>query len=376
MNQIDREHLAKRRVPCMVAFLHPFRLVEGPSSSAWTLSVEDINGWQWDYVELHRVVGGLDVGLASPFHMVIARDGAVGLPALPELRSEQAAVEFFNRSFAALLLGGVYCEAIGLDGLDFGSVIDWKYLRVHTSAPAAANRFHELIRYKRASPFEAINLVNPRSIALSELTTALQSGRTILDAVPELSGEFILKGATGFARRDWGAALSNLWIVIEQVTSSIWTRKVLTPARSSGVAGRLAQLEDNRIWTAAARHELLHQTGILPLDALASLAVARRARNALAHAGRHPTEADANDAYTSALRLLGIAVHPFPVPMMTLDLRDHGLSDPFEPARRPRKLKPTHWMEIPKLPGELELERLEASLGNQDQQSADDAAHG
>jgi hypothetical protein len=358
---IDNEALAKRRVPCMVAFLHPFRLVDGPSSPAWNVSVDDINRGEWDYTELHSMVGGIDVGMPAPYHMVIARDGAVGLPTLPHLRSDQAAVEFFNRNFAALLLGGVYCEAIGLDGLDFGSIIDWTYLRVHTGAPAAANHFHQLVRLKRASAFEAINLVGVRSIAIGELSTTMSCGRALLDAVPELSGEFILKGATGIARRDWGAALTNLWIVVEQITSNIWTRKVLDPVRSSdGLAGRLAQLADPRTWTIAVRHEMLHQIGIIPAETLATLAIARKARNALAHRGRHPTEADAQAAYASALAILQIAVDDLPIPLRMLDLSDHALSDPFRP-RPPERLEPAYWMEIPKLPGEAELERQEAA---------------
>lgn len=123
-NTQQHDELAKRRVPCMVAYMHPFRLVEGRSASPWDATVETINRHEWDYVELHKMIGGLDVGLPEPYHMVVARDGAVGLPALPEIRSDQKAVEFFNRSFAALLLGGIYCEAITLDGLDFGSIID------------------------------------------------------------------------------------------------------------------------------------------------------------------------------------------------------------------------------------------------------------
>jgi hypothetical protein len=121
------EALAKRRVLCMVAFLHPFRLVNAPSSPPWDVTVDEVNCLSWDYAALHEMVGGVDVGLPAPYHMVIARDGGVALPSVPQLRNDQEAVEFFNRCFAALLLGGFYCEVIGLDGLDFGSIIGWKY---------------------------------------------------------------------------------------------------------------------------------------------------------------------------------------------------------------------------------------------------------
>jgi hypothetical protein len=103
-DRLDDEALAKRRAPCMVAYLHPFRFVDGPSSQAWNVSVDDINRGEWDYTELHSIVRGIDVGIPAPYHMVVARDGAVGLPALPDLRGDQAAVEFFN--IPAYLLPG------------------------------------------------------------------------------------------------------------------------------------------------------------------------------------------------------------------------------------------------------------------------------
>jgi hypothetical protein len=344
----------------MVAYLHPFRLVNGPASPPWDLTVEDVNRLDWDYVALHEIVGGADVGLAPPYHMVFARDGGVALPPIPQLRNDQEAVEFFNRSFAALLLGGVYCEAIGLDGLDFGSIIDWKYVRVHTRAPAAANHFHELIRLRQASPYEAITLCHPRVAQAGGLRIAMSSGRSILEAVPELSGEFLLKGVTGIARRDWGAALANLWIVVEQITSNLWEHRMVGPAQGPDpIPGRIDQLSDPRSWTIAVRHELLHQIGMLSRDMLAKLSEARKARNALAHRGTHPTADAAQSAYAAATELLQVAVPDLAIPLLALDLADHSLSDPFAPPEE-KEINPTHWMEIPKLPGELELERLEA----------------
>ncbi len=153
------EELAKRRVPALIAYLNPFRIVEKDNDSApWSATIEQVNNRNWDYIALHEVVGGIDVGLQSPYHMVVARDGALALPPLPELRSDQEAVEYFNRCLAALLLGGVYCEAINLDGLDLGCIIDWKYVRSQRDGSSATNRFHKHIRYKNASALDTIHL--------------------------------------------------------------------------------------------------------------------------------------------------------------------------------------------------------------------------
>src|SRR4051812_40448979 len=94
-----------RRVAAMVVYLHPFRMVGSTTLSEWAASIEQVNHGDWDYVKLHEIAGGIDVGLPAPYHMLVGRDGALALPPLPQLRSDQQAVEFFNRCLAAFLLG-------------------------------------------------------------------------------------------------------------------------------------------------------------------------------------------------------------------------------------------------------------------------------
>jgi hypothetical protein len=84
----------------------------------------------------------------------------------------------------------------------------------------------------------------------------------------------------------------------------------------------------------------------------------------LGHRGQHPGEAESRSAYAGTLSLLEIACGELPIPLMALDLADHTLSDPFVP-RKPSPIEPTHWMAIPKLSGEEELERLEAAERNE-----------
>lgn len=349
-----------RRVAAMVVYLHPFRMIESTAIEKWTASIEQVNKGDWDYVKLHDVAGGIDVGLPAPYHMLVGRDGALALPPIPKLHSDQQAVEFFNRCLAAFLLGGVYCTAVTLDHLEFGSIIDWKYISSH-SGQARANRFHNLARMCMAPPIEAITLLDPPILNFDLLQTAARQGFALLDSVPQLSPEFLLKGVSGIARRDWGVALSNLWITVEQLTEALWRRDVLKAVTSdeNPISGRLDQLKDTRTWTAANRHELLHLKGIVSDTALRNLYHARKARNDLSHRGTHPTEAAARSAYSATLALFQAAIGGVNIPLTGLDLADHSLSDPFMP-RDSQALNPQYWMKIPKLPGEAELEQEEA----------------
>lgn len=358
----EEDALRRRRVPCMIAYLHPFRLVDAENEKAWDATIEQINSGSWDYVALHKLVGGIDVGLEKPYHLVVGRDGALALPPLDQLRSPQAAVETFNRHLAALLLGGIYCEAITPDGLDLGSIIDWTYIRSQRTGLAAPNRFHDHVRRSQASPLEAIALSNPRRVSVNALNEAMRAGLRMLAAVPTVRGEYLLKGTTGLARLDWGAALANLWIIVEQLIAFLWEKHVVTPTLAADRSkARRSQLADTRTWTAAARIEMLVQKDVIAQDTAKALAVARKARNDLHHSGAHPTAAVAQAAYEGMTGLLIVALDGQRPPLVDLDLADHGLSDPFAPPSR-LPAEPTHWMEIPKLPGEEELERAEAKM--------------
>ena len=358
--EIAMTELEERRIRCLVAFLHPFRIVDGPTSPEWNVTIDQVNTMSWDYAALHEMVGGIDVGLDAPYHLVVCRDGGLVLPPIPSLRDEHKAVEFFNRCLAALLVGGIYCEAIALDGLDFGSILDWKYVRTHGRATSASSTFHFHVRQQRASVLESIALRDPRKLTFKELADASKTGRSVLEQLPEVSGDFLLRGCTGYAHRDWGVALANLWIVAEQMTSQLWEQHILSQAKNgSPIAGRVESLNDNRTWTIGVKHEVLFQRGVLSSSAFAALNKARKARNKLSHSGVHPDEQSARAVLDSVRELFKVLVPNNAIPFLDLDLDKYGLSDPF---RRPSKvlIEPEAWMKIKKLPGESELEKLEA----------------
>ena len=356
--EANKNSLEERRVACLVSYLHPFRIINTPNSPDWDVTIDEVNSHTWDYVALHELVGGVDVGLESPYHMTVCRDGGVAIPPITNLRSDQSAVAFFNKCFASLLLGGVYCEAIGRDGLQLGWVLDWKYVRTCSPAIAVSNRFHEQIRSQRASPLESIALVEPRSISFEEFSEAISTGQALLEKIPELSSDFLLMGVTSFARRDWGSALSNLWIVVEQLTSHFWKKVILDSAKiTKDFPGRIDQLSDNRTWTSSAKHELLFQLETFSAKAFKNLAVARKARNSLVHDGKRPSEEAATAVIFAVKELIRNAAPDIPIPFLKLDLKNHSLSDPFGPIKS-EPIEPKYWMEIKKLPGEAEIEQL------------------
>jgi hypothetical protein len=222
-----KEILARRVFHGTAIYLSPFRLIDFSGCEPLKYTMQELSSYDWDYVALHRISGGIDIGLPEPYYMLVARDGALFLPRIECTKTDQLTVGVFNRCLSALLLGGVYCEAVGSDCLDFGRIIDWKYIRTSGQSRSLANSLHFALRYKYASAFQYTTLLNPPSVQFTDLKHAMEKGLAILDAIPTLSGEFLLKGITGYSRRDWGTAIANIWIAIEQIIESLWTKHII-----------------------------------------------------------------------------------------------------------------------------------------------------
>jgi hypothetical protein len=360
--ELTEEEIAKRRVPCIMTYMSPFRIVERDRSGVWNPTIKQINEGDWDYVALHEIVGGIDVGLESPYHLIITRDGSLALPPIKEFMTDQYAAEYFNKCLAGLLIGGIYCECVNTDSIERGVIIDWTYVRSVTAGLAASNRFHKQIRYCNCGPLEAINLLHPKLVFINELNDAMQIGMDVLNRIPRMRADYLLRGVTGIGRRDWGSALANLWIVVEQLIASLWEKYVISPTIDvDNSKSRRDQLSDTRTWTAAARIEMLYQKSVIDLQTLRHLSIARKSRNNLHHEGIHPSIEDAYGSYRAVCDLMRIVLEGREVPLFDLKIEDHSLSDPFAPPKR-IDVEPRFWMEIPKLPGEQELEKAEAKL--------------
>jgi hypothetical protein len=121
---------------------------------------------------------------------------------------------------------------------------------------------------------------------------------------------------------------------------------------------------------------MLYQKSVFDLATLTALSKARKARNYLAHRGAHPSENDANACYNGIRSLIGVVLADYTLPLLSLDLANHALSDPFAPPKHGGRIEPEFWMAIPKLPGEEELEKAEAKiLASHHQATSRDTPH-
>lgn len=137
-------------------------------------------------------------------------------------------------------------------------------------------------------------------------------GETIsftIEEIANISTYYLLTGITDLRYGNWSSALSNLWIVAEQLTDFLWETEFLADAsKNPDIPSRLQSLrQDNRTYSASVKQEILFQLGIIPTDIYSELYLTRRARNKLVHEGNMADRKTAIGLYKAIKTLLSIA---------------------------------------------------------------------
>ena len=228
--------------------------------------------------------------------ILVCRDGALASPVCADLPDGESALQHFAHALCALVLGGIFCDGLDRRDVTSGSLHEQRLIWPVGLGESLSSFMHGSLRMRVAGSLHRIHLANPRTVRVSTLRDAYANGAAVLSAVDTLQPQFLVQGLSDLFYRNWAAALSNLWIVVEQLTEFFWrARFLVAPARhpEPPVQQRLSTLRnDTRTYSTSVRHEILYQAGLLPASAFSLLSPARAARNKLAHEGRFPDSAD------------------------------------------------------------------------------------
>lgn len=267
--------------PAWHAFLQPYTWVLQDEDD-FSVSLEQINANAYPG---HKLSEPVAVVAVSDTTVLVSRDGAFALPMYGDFVQQHSAVEILNRLFCSLLISGISTEFVAHNEALVGSLGEDGRLFVYTLTQQGR------YRHMDASISERINLLHPRVIRVSELQDALAFGLDAIARVGNLSPAFLLHGYTALQQQSASEALSSLWIVVEQLTSFLWTTRFLgnSSLHPAGMKGRLQGMkQDNRTWTTSVKHEMLWQIDVLSQESYARLSSARSQRNYLVHEGRVP----------------------------------------------------------------------------------------
>ena len=295
------------RFPIYIAYPKPSRFIRRNEKDKWESNLEEINTLAYDYVKLHRLSTSFDVGLSPPFCLHVGFNGALVLPAIPELRPAEKASAIFNKFLGKLALGGLIYETSSPNENDMGFLYETGYFRSIGGSHGTFAQIQSLIQSKIAGPIHTADLMNPIAIFAEEMKRAYDEGAEIISLIPNLSAELLLFGVSAYIQRAWAESLTNLWICVEQVISHFWNKEMIEKADQS-ILGRRDFLKDNRTWTTSTKSEMLFNKGLIDGSTYALLSKARKARNELVHRGTIPDSSDVDANLEAFFRLVSIGI--------------------------------------------------------------------
>ncbi|WP_292993319.1 hypothetical protein [Nitrosomonas sp.] len=240
--------------------------------------------------------------------MLLCYDGGLAIPRTAAFSNKENATEFFNSALCNLFLGGVLCCAVDTRDVVWGTIHKKQFLWPVDFGESVSSQLHAQLRTRVGGGLNTIQLSNPKILPLSKFRDAFSKGAQVTGSVPSLSPKFFLHGVTELRNRNWSSALSNFWIVIEQLTDHLWHDTFLSDAQyhpKTDIAKRKRALkEDNRTWSTSVKQELLYQNGLISEETLADIFPARQARNGLVHGGKDVSSESAISACEGAIKLL------------------------------------------------------------------------
>lgn len=292
-----------------VTYLIPFQVIRPDQAPPYSVSLDQINTNTYQHGVLSEVVITIPEPQFEQLPLLVCFDGGLALPVIAPYDRIENAINRFNRVLCALLLDGIEVEAIDSRHVVSGSLYQSTHVWPVNDGQSLDVHLHAAMRTRVASSFDSILLHKPKNILVSELLQAYQSGNTILDAIPNLSPTFLLRGHTELKYKNWSDALASLWIAVEQLTDHLWEHTFLKdPKRQlSTIPKRFKSLrEDSRTWSLVVRQEILWQMGVLPSQTYELLFPSRQARNNLIHEGAPPDSETVRGLYEAVLQLIEI----------------------------------------------------------------------
>jgi len=283
--------------PAWITFLFEPLVLISKSKDDFIVSLNEIDTNLYDTRILSKFFAKLkDYNENSQLDILVTFDGSVMLPVDDNYNTPEKAVNKFNEVIGALFLGGILVKPIDLTKLHQGCIIEnggsnFSY------TPSPNNDF----RNKSASITERIKAYHPNHLQVEEFTEAYNFGINIINKI-NFSPIFLALGYHYLNQGKIAESLSNLWIVIEQLTDFLYQNKI-----DNSILKILKRALPKNI-NIKTKHDILHETKIISENIFQVLLNNRRDRNKLLHNGIMPNRENVIQLWTTLLELLEVAI--------------------------------------------------------------------
>lgn len=293
--------------PAWVVFLFPLGTFVWPDDEGLlNYTLDDINNHRCDWRRYKRVSMSLKIDDSHELPILISHDGALALALNSETISADKAVEKINFIKGALFLGGLtQIEATDYKNLEVGSLsIDDDLIESYVSS------HHNRLRNNGLTKSENILLLNPNYINVSTIKSSYITGCGILKIIDNLMPDFIVKGHSALVSWNLSDALSNLWIVVEQIIQFILDKKIGLNINDKPEKIRKEYEEIKDSWknnTIKKKIDIAKNAGCLSKGLHSNLNKSRISRNKLAHSGITPELVRVETLWFDVLDLIHVA---------------------------------------------------------------------
>ena len=291
-----------------VTYIYPIQFVAHENEKI-DFPIEDINNLSYDHSLLHRIIGTVTNCYNNrKVEYLVCGDGALGIK-IEEGISEDDIIVHYNDLLCKLFLGGMNVEAITNRDIVKGNLYKSKSIWPVDFGESWNSRIHAELRMKVVGATDAILLYQPedRTTTIEKMNEKLNKGNMIIRAIPNLSTFHLLNGMTEFNHHNWPAALTFLWVVVEEITDYLWLQNVINNVAGENTKKRKEMLKDTRTYTISVKQEILLQIGVLNENIYNSIFEIRQARNKLVHEGKLISEDKATLLFEMVKELLMLA---------------------------------------------------------------------
>ncbi len=284
--------------PAWITFLFEPLVIISKSKDDFTVTLDDINSNIYDTKILSKFVAKLKNSDENcHLDILITFDGSITLPNDENYNTPEKAINKFNEIIGALFLGGILVKPIDFTKLQQGCIIEGGGSNF-SYTPSINTNF----RHKNQSITERIKAHHLNHIQIEEFVEAYNVGISISNKI-NFSTIFLALGYHYLKQGKIAESLSNLWIVIEQLTDFLYQNKIDT-----SIAKILKRVLPRSI-NISTKHIVLHEAEVISENIFQVLNKNRKARNNLLHDGITPKRDDVLKLWSTLLDLLEVAVN-------------------------------------------------------------------
>lgn len=293
--------------PAWVSFLFPLGTFVLPENkNVFNFSLEMINDNSYDGKKFQTIATTITLAKnLCKLPVLISYDGSLAVAMEKDISTANQAVNVINTIRGAFFLGGIPTKITDHQNLEVGHLSgDGKCIYSYMSTA------HNRLRLNGCSISESAVLMSPNYIKTSELHSAFTLGMQVMEHLDNLTPEFIMRGYSALVAWNTSDALNNLWIAVEQLTSFLWERDIVSKfsSLSQNIQQDINKLKENRRDIAIYnKHELLKLINTLDDDCVSLLHIARKKRNDLVHEGLIPEMKVVEDLWFSIFDLIKTA---------------------------------------------------------------------